>query len=354
MLCHCGAGLQSIASPFCAAVRELIEADAGLLVWTGPGGTRPGFCHETAPAEVKDRFDELFDHSEAVRATSLMNGEGPAIGKMLSHGMQDAFERGTVYRELCLPLNHRYVLDMVVPGQAAYFALNRAGRPFDRHHAKELEPVWPLMLAALDQGSEPILWRSFGLGGAHLIASMDGREMLAIDDEAERILSNDHLLPRHVDKLALPRSAPGFVGLIAASLANRASVELAIPVSDGRLLCKARRTNLLTADGIGSREAVMVGIDQQFSEDVAVIDYLFERPLTGLQRDIAFHAVQGRPRSDCAARFGVSTEALKKHLQVIYRETRVNGWEELGKLKANIATVRAMKAGAGAELIHFE
>ncbi|MEQ1537411.1 MAG: hypothetical protein ABL928_00660 [Sphingorhabdus sp.] len=349
MLCHCGAGLQAISSPFCAAVREMIDTDAGLLVWIGLDGLPAGFYHESAPPEIKDlfvsRFEELFDAGEEISAFGLINGAGPAIGKMLGPGMQDAFARGNIHRHLCVPLGHHYLFDMVVPGRAAYFAFNAPGRPFDQGHAKALEPVLPLMAAALESSDRPAQWCSLGKGGAHLVASLDGRQLLVIDEEAERLLCGSHLLRQNLGMLTRPRAAPGFVTMLAAS-AGQGIAEIGLPVPDGRLLCKVRRTRLLPSGTSQGDEALMIGLDLQFVESVAVIDCLFEKALTGLQREIALYAIEGGNRSECQVKFGVGAEALKKHLQVIYRECQVDSWNGLGALYVEIIKNHALNAEA--------
>jgi len=55
-------------------------------------------------------------------------------------------------------------------------------------------------------------------------------------------------------------------------------------------------------------------------------------PLTFLQERIALHAMQGGKRADCEDRFGVSTEALKKHLRTVYERTGTSSWLELREM----------------------
>jgi hypothetical protein len=40
----------------------------------------------------------------------------------------------------------------------------------------------------------------------------------------------------------------------------------------------------------------------------------------------------GGQRADCHERFGVSTEALKKHLRTIFEATGAANWLELGRI----------------------
>ncbi|MBS3927428.1 MAG: hypothetical protein KGZ55_01835 [Sphingomonadaceae bacterium] len=51
-----------------------------------------------------------------------------------------------------------------------------------------------------------------------------------------------------------------------------------------------------------------------------------------MQERIALHAMQGGKRADCEDRFGVSTEALKKHLRTVYERTGTSSWLELREM----------------------
>ncbi|MDE2436849.1 MAG: hypothetical protein KGM49_11375 [Sphingomonadales bacterium] len=345
LLCHCGAGLQAIASPFCAAVRELIDADAGLLIWIGDDGQPSGFYHETAPPELKDlfvtRFDDLFNDGEEISAHGLVCGEGPEIGKMLAPGMQETFERGNIYHHLCVPINHRYMLDMSSRGKGAFFAFNAPNRPFTQLHAEALAPVAPLMAIALDERSDSSQWCRLGTSSAHLVASLDGHELLAIDEEAERLLCNSHLLRQNLPMLAQPRTAPGFVMILASLIGQLQPAEMSMPVPDGRLHCSAKRMHVLPGDGRDRQEVLMVDLELQFAKEVALIEFLFGRSLTALQRKIAYDALLGHSRTDCRERLGLSAESFKKHLRTNFLEHGVDNWEALSRLSATIVADHA-------------
>lgn len=59
-----------------------------------------------------------------------------------------------------------------------------------------------------------------------------------------------------------------------------------------------------------------------------------EAPLNVLVANgrIALHAMQGGKRADCEDSFGVSPEALKKHLWTVYDRTGTASWLELREL----------------------
>ena len=68
---------------------------------------------------------------------------------------------------------------------------------------------------------------------------------------------------------------------------------------------------------------------ERLVRDVLAAERLSTLPLTLLQKQVALFAAQGGLRTDCEDRFGVSQEALKKHLRTIYDVTGVANWTGL-------------------------
>ena len=341
LLCACGAGLEAVASPFCAAVRDLLGSDAGSLFWIGPNDQPLGFFHTSAPAELKDLYisqlDERFLLSEPVNIVTLAARSGPQIGKVLAPGQLEAFRTGNIYRQLCVPLGHHYLLDMRADGgaqgAAVFVGWNLAGDPFRQADARLLGPVQPLMEQSLRAGQSGAAWRTVSDATAHLVTSLDGTRLLSIGPEAERVLMRSHLLGQDVSMTSLARRAPGFARLLAAQLSDRETVRMSLPVTDGRLVLNASRTRLLRSD-LPDGEGMFVAVELQVAEEVLVIDRLMDVNLTPMQRRIALFAAMGGAREACAGLFGVSGEALKKHLARIYSETGVGRWADLIRLKA--------------------
>lgn len=339
MLCGCGAGLQAIASSFCEAARLLIGADATLLAWFSESGEPLGFFHDTAPAELKDlfirKFDEMFYESREITTWSIVEPGSVRIGRILAPGMQEAFERTNIYRYLCVPIGHRYLLDMSASvagiGHAGIFFWNPPDRPFNRKHVDLLVPVQLLMEQALGEQGADVRWHSLGSGASHLVVSEDGGTLLAIDADAERILMGSHLLRQNVEMLREPRQAPGFASLIAQSMTGRDHARLDLPVPDGRLHCEARRTHFFEADG-ATRDRILIAIELQIADPVVRIDYVCGLKLTPLQRELALFALGGHPRAASLARFDLSPEALKKHLRAVLESTGAENWDALQEL----------------------
>jgi DNA-binding CsgD family transcriptional regulator len=76
----------------------------------------------------------------------------------------------------------------------------------------------------------------------------------------------------------------------------------------------------------------MVTLDVETPTDVAAVEYLMTFRLSPLQREIALFAMLGGERSECATEFGVSSEALKKHLRAIFDATGTVKWPDLAAL----------------------
>lgn len=85
------------------------------------------------------------------------------------------------------------------------------------------------------------------------------------------------------------------------------------------------RTRTPELDG----DCIAIGLRLEVSLVVLAIEQLMLLSLTPLQREIALFAVRGKPRSECETEFGVSAEALKKHLRAIYGVTGVSRWSNL-------------------------
>lgn len=339
LLCTCGAGLEAIASPFCASVRDLLGSDAGSVFWIGADDSPRGFYHSKAPAELKDRYisqlDERFLLSEPVNIVNLAARSGPLIGKVLAPGQLEAFWTGNIYKLLCAPLGHRHLLDMRADagdqGRAVFVGWNLEGDPFSHADVKLLAPIQPLMQQALGEQESSATWRTISDATAHLVTSLDGARLLSIGPEAERVLMQSHLLGQNVPMTSLPRQAPGFVRILAAQLVGRDTVRMTMPVTDGRLVLNASRTRLLAPE-LQDSEGMFVAVELQIAEEVLVIDRLMTMELTPLQRRIALFAAMGGAREACIDRFGVSVEALKKHLARLYQATGYSRWIDLKKL----------------------
>jgi len=192
------------------------------------------------------------------------------------------------------------------------------------------QPLRPLLEQALRTRREDVAWRSLGSRTAHFITDLAGELLLAMDEEAETLLSRAHLLRQNVPMAQSPREAPAFSRGLAAMLGQGAPAEMYLPVANGRLSVRASRSRRVGVEGDGEAAMQMfVSVDLETAVSLHVIEQLSALPLTFLQKEIALFAAPGGARSDCEDRFGVSQEALKKHLRTIYETAGVINWSGL-------------------------
>ena len=347
LLCECGAGLEAIASPLTVAVRDYLGALSGALFWLDENGAPQGFYHDSAPAELKDlfitRLDELFVAPGQISMSSLAQIEGPSIGRALDPETMRWFLSGNVYNYLCKPLGHYWMLDMRVEvdgvGRAVYCAWNPENTPFTAGDAEVLRPVQMLMQRAVRTQRADVAWRSLNDGSAQFIIDEGGDKLIAIDPEAEEVLMTSHLLRQRVSMTQQARQAPGFAKLLAQAVAATGAGELALPVADGRIIARAKRTRSVqraTPDG----DMIVVSLDLQVAEDVLLVDHLVGLDLTPLQRRIALFAMRGGERAECVEHIGVSPEALKKHVRDICAATDSTKWTDIQQVRERIPLQR--------------
>ena len=333
LLCGCGAGLQAIAALVCAITRDLIGADSGSIFWLDDFGAPAGFFHDCASAELKDffvtHFDELFSAPGQFNMVTFTQMIGPPIGRMLEKGMREEFLASNVFKHLTAPLGHHHCFDIRIENEGRCAGLvvlwNREGRPFTPRDITAAQPVHALLGQALQAQKQDVAWRPQASRTSHFITDISGGHLLAIDAEAEALLNRCQLLRQNVPIASSPREAPVFSRGLAAMLAQGAPAELMLPVADGRLVARASLSRRIARAGDDELQ-MFVSVDLEVSVNVLAIERLSALPLTLMQKQIALFGAQGGLRVDCAGRFGVSEEALKKHLRIIYEVTGTANW----------------------------
>ncbi|MBT2186875.1 hypothetical protein [Sphingobium nicotianae] len=340
LLCHCGVGIEAIVSSLCEAVRQLLGAASGSLFWLDEMGLPQGFYHDCASAELKDlfisQFDTLFSGPAEVSFVRLVAMTGPAIGRCLEPELIDAFWKGNIYRYLCVPLGHHHMLDLRVDhdnrGRALFVAWNPREKPFSRAEADLLEPVRQLMQHAIAAHKQHARWTSKDGDYGHFVTDLSGQRLLAINAQAEAILTTSQLLFQNVSTTRINR-APSFAAALAQIVAQTGRATIHLPVPDGRLVAEASEMRLIEASGADSPRGLFVKLGIEVAAEVRAVHYLTGLPLTPLQRRIALFAMLGGHRADCHDHFSVSGEALKKHLRAVFEATGAANWLELGRLE---------------------
>jgi hypothetical protein len=334
LLCQCGAGLEAIAAPLCNAIRDLVGADSASIFWLDVTRNPAGFYHDCAPAELKDMFAARlgeFNTPDELNMMTLTEPGEPSIGRLLDPATLEAFWQGAVYQHLCVPLGHRYLLDMRVDcdgvGRALFCAWSKEGHPFDERHAALLRPVQRQISRAFANVRENGVWSPVDVGLAHFLTSADGSELVAISAQAEELLRDSHLLGQNVALAGRQRAAPSFALQLARDLNASESAVLHVPVANGRLWARAAYN--LSAAGSAQIDTMLVVLSLERSLDVHAIEKLMELPLSPLQRELALFALRGGERVSCDEEFGVSPEALKKHSRAIYSALGVGRWADI-------------------------
>jgi len=349
MLAECGAGLEAFAGRACAIARQIVDGDMAGLFWLDRDGAPAGFFHETDRVDLKDmfisRFDELFDGPGQENMLTLTESVGPSIGRCLAPDYMERFWQGNIYRYLCIPLDHHFMIDIRIEAddgaRAILLVWHKGQRRFTERDVERLRPVQALLSRALSNQQPDAQWMRLCSGKAHLITDVAGERLLAIDAEAEAMLKRSHLLAQNVTMAERIRVAPAFARLLAAALRADAPARYVAQVPNGRIVAEARATYLLDGEG-GERPATYVALTEEASFDARCIDHLMPQPLTPLQRSLALFGMKGGERADCPARFGISAEALKKHSAAILAVLGLGRWTDLPALAERIA------AGLGA------
>lgn len=323
---------------------NLLGTDAASLFWLDSNREPKGFYHSNASAELKDlfisRFDELFMGPEEVNMIELTRPIGPSIGRMLDKDFRERFWRGNVYQYLCVPLGHRHMLDVRVEvdgiGRLLLCGWGKADRPFTKADADALVPVQTLIQHAIAIERSDVRWRATkDAAMAHFITDESGKELFAINPDAEAMLMESHLLRQNISMTELPERAPGFAFQLATAMMQAREPVIHLAIANGRIIARASPTRFIGADGV-ELSRMFVSLEQQVPVDVLIVSFLMNLSLSPLQREIALYGMQGGARSDCIENFAVSAESLKKHVRAILNETGAANWAELASLGSTV------------------
>ena len=338
LLGRCGAGLQAIAGPLTLALRDLIGAASGAIFWVDGQGIPAGFFHDCAPVELKDfyvkQYDELFGLPGQITMLTFIDGQGRAIGTALDDGFMDRWLDGNIHRYLCEPLGHHHFLDMRLnregSGRAAWFAWNPESRPFTQIDVARLETVQHVVERALVVDEATVRWHAVGEGNGHFLTDLSGEKLIAIHPEAEAFLKEAHLLKQNVPMTGDLVEAPLFAAMLAVQLRRQSSAHFNLPIANGRLVARASLTRLVQPGN--EHDLIYVALGREAAVAALAVERVMALALTPLQREIALFAMTGGKRDQCEAEFGVSSEALKKHVRAIYSVTGTATWRELATL----------------------
>lgn len=331
LLCRCGVGLEPIASPLCDAIRRFVGADAASLFWHDEAGSVLGFCNDYAADELKElfilRFDELFAPPDGNEIYNLLRRSKERIGAILD--FHSEYFGSANFRLLIEPSGYHWPFDCRVDvggvTRATLMLFNRVERPFDRTYIDKLRPVQVLMRRALEVDNGDARWRTDQDASGTLIADKTGRELIAISTSARALFARCQMLLYDKTIVGSTSRAPAFVRQLAQMLSGDEQARLHFGVVGGRLCATSTRMRAVASSG----DLIAVEIVLQRSEEVMSVEYVLGLTMSPLQREIVLFALLGGSRQKCAEEFGISDEALKKHLKSINRTIKSENWRDL-------------------------
>ncbi len=158
------------------------------------------------------------------------------------------------------------------------------------------------------------------------MADKSGRKLLAISESARSLFSRCQMMLYDKTIVGSTSRAPTFVMQLALMLTDATPANLHFGVVGGRLAATATR---LSAVGSDDTDVISVDIAFERAVEVITVERVLALTLSPLQREIALYAMLGGSRGACPGEFGVTEEALKKHLKAIYRVTQAANWSSL-------------------------
>ena len=334
LLCRAGVGLAPIAPAVCRTLRELVGADAAALFWLDEKGVPSGFFHENAMASSHDMFvneyDRLFAGPSEINVSHVAAMNGRPVGKLMNPG-RDYFRSNTL-NLLLRPNGHFHTLDLRIDvegrARAVVMLFREQPRPFDDNDAFHFAQALPYLKRAIEQQSTDGPWEPTDLSG-HLLVDRSGTRLLAVSDEASRLLMACTIVGQNIRFAGPMELPPRFAQDLCRRLETSPSVEEFLEIPSGRLRLVGTQ---MRAPVSGAAAEVLLSLEMERPKHLKIIEKILDLSLSPLQRSIAFAAALGSSRADYLKATGIGNEALKKHLATIYRASGVTSWEELGKV----------------------
>lgn len=339
LLCKAGIDFAAVTREMAVLVRQLVGADAAAVFWLNAQGMPEGFYHEDSPPEVQalflDEFERLFVGPDEVNVFALAQHRGRRVGNLIVP--PDGYFTSNTFNLLIRPSGHHHTLDMrvEVDGRVRAVVLLFRGRgAFGDAEAKQLGELTSYFQRALSHCTQTdrdheLMQEGFLLLDAH------GHRVLLHSPEALAILSQVNLAGTGAFKRQALEVTPPFSQQLCAQLKAQdgpsAHLEHAVP--SGRMQVRATRMHTAAAP-LGGADGLQVLVEIKLLKPrrLEMWRRLLDVPLSPTQREIALLAGMGLPRSDCIRRVGVSKEALKKHLKVVYSALGASDWDELHHL----------------------
>jgi hypothetical protein len=332
LLCRAGLGLVTIAPAICRTLREIVGAAAVSLFWLDEQGMPAGIFHENASASALDLFvneyDRLFTGPSEINVSQVAATTGRPVGHLMNPG-HDYF-RSNTFNLLVRANGHFHTLDLRVDvanrARAVVMLFREEQKPFTEDDASCLRQAVPYLKRAIEREPAEGPWERPAFGG-HMLVDRSGTKLLAVNDEAIRLLKSCTMVGTNVRFIGPTTAPPRFAQDLCRRLESSLAAQDIVEVPWGRLRLTA---TLMQPAASEATAQVLISLEMEKPKRLKLIENILDLSLSPLQRSIALVAALGGKRSDCLA--DVSNEALKKHLVVIYGATGVNSWEGLAKV----------------------
>ncbi|MEJ0026519.1 MAG: hypothetical protein WDN01_10865 [Rhizomicrobium sp.] len=333
LLCRAGVGIAPIAPAICRTLREIFDAAAVSLFWLDERGMPAGIFHENAAASALDLFvkeyERLFTGPSEIDVSQIAVGTGRPAGFLMKPGLE--YFRSNTFNLLVRASGHFHTLDLRVDvanqARAVVMLFRERQNPFDDADAPSLAHALPHLKRAIERQSAAGPWERSDMRG-YLLVDRTGTRLLAMSEEASQILKACTIVGQNV-RLAGPMTLPpAFAENLCRRLETAPVVQDTLDMPLGRLRLIATPLHAPAAD---TAARVLISLEVERPKRLKTIENILDLTLSPLQRSIALVAALGGTRADSLTSAGISNEALKKHLAVIYRATGVKSWEELAK-----------------------
>ncbi|MFG1201804.1 hypothetical protein V5F29_05375 [Xanthobacter aminoxidans] len=331
VIARSGGEIATLAPLLCRLTRGYVGAAAVALFWMDEEGRPVGFHHEDSPAEARDlfanEFHRLFVGPDEINVASLSRRSERNVGHLIAPPA--SYYRSNTYNLLVRPSGHHHALDLRVDiscrARIVVLAFREHGRPFGMEEARLFQGL-EAILASASLGSLAERWIARSPQG-HLVVDADARTIRFLDAAGAGMLAQCSLVGQGVRLVGTPSVVPHFIADLCRAARNTrlpASGIAMVPV--GRLAMCAQEMTVPSEAGAG---AFIVTLEQQVPLSRAALDMVMETRLSPTQKHLLVAAARGQRRNEAAAELGVSPEALKKHLAVVYSTLDLHGWDDI-------------------------
>ena len=347
LLCRAGVGLTLVAPAVCQLVRSIVGAEACALFRLNTQGLPEGFFHEDSTLAAQElflnEFENLFIGPHEINVFALAHMKGSRIGHVMCPPA--SYFRSNTFNLLVRPSGHHHSLDLRIDekGQtrAVLLLFRGQSQAFSDEDARLLGHVEPYLRRAVADGTQGDAWNLPAQRSGHVLLDASGTQPLMFAGEADVLLRSCLLVGQDVRLKGELNAVPAFIQALCQRLAlaeragqptPQAREVIDIPAGRLRLVTQRLQSPQGHATSATSPHQILLTLELVQPQRLQMVQSVLAlEGLSPLQREIALLAGVGGERTNCSSVIGVSNEALKKHLQMIYRAAGVSDWHALAR-----------------------